>query len=364
MLKFFQRLLALAPVLMLVATACASDLDNSLADLSGQIASEMQSKQRQVIAVIEFSDLDGRVTELGKYISEELITRLFRTGKFQVIERQLMIKVIKEHELNLSGLVDESSAKELGRILGVDAICSGTITDLVSQVKVNARLISTETGSLFAVATVSIAKDEVISSLMEKSYSTPAMNTGTAGQKPVTGRSGDVFYFEDFSQVKEGLLPEGWIGGATLSVSPSTKKRGCNVLQNFQRGKHSFTVPNLTFPENWKFELEAVNHDDPWVNAFVFKIGEIEVKFRRDYGVGERTGGAMFLNGIMTATPAPPKGQTFLITVEKDGDVVGLFLDNVKVKVIRMAKIDPPRGVSFSYTKNFGIYRMVGTALP
>ena len=141
-------------------------LDEGLNALSSQIAAGMTEGNKQKIAVVEFYDLDGKTTELGRYVSEELITRLFTTKKFNVVERQLLNKVIEEHKLNLSGLVDVTTAKELGKILGVDAICAGTITDLGNSVKINARLISTETGSIFAVASTEIQKDEVVRKLM------------------------------------------------------------------------------------------------------------------------------------------------------------------------------------------------------
>ena len=141
-------------------------LEQQLQDLTDQIVLSLSQQQKSKIAVIEFSNLEGNVTQLGRYLAEELITRLYRTGKFDVIERQMLNKVIQEHSLTLSGIIDENSARELGKILGVDAIASGSVTDLGSHVKVNARLISTETGKVFSVASVRIIKDAVVSKLM------------------------------------------------------------------------------------------------------------------------------------------------------------------------------------------------------
>ncbi len=126
-----------------------NNLDNSLSELTTQIINSITEDGKKKIAVIEFSDLEGNVTQFGKYLAEELITRLFRTKKFEVVERQLLNKIISEQKLSISGMIDENSAKELGRILGVDAIVSGTITDLGTSLKVNARIISTETGKVF-----------------------------------------------------------------------------------------------------------------------------------------------------------------------------------------------------------------------
>ena len=126
----------------------------------------MQEGQKSKIAITEFSDLNGKVSNLGRYISEELITRLYRTNRFHVVERELLAKVVEEHKLNLSGIIDESTAVEVGRILGVDAIGTGTLSDLGRYVKVNARIISMESGSIFAVASAEFIKDNRVHSLL------------------------------------------------------------------------------------------------------------------------------------------------------------------------------------------------------
>jgi len=167
----------------------AQTLDTGLQDLSNQISAGISESNKKKVAVVEFSDLDGKVTEFGKFLAEELITRLFASKKFNVVERQLLNKVIEEHKLNMSGLIDENTAKEIGKILGVDAICSGTITDLVNSVKVNARMIDTETGSIFAVASTKIEKDEVVKKLMGmvSIMPKPSDRIGTSGTVNVRG---------------------------------------------------------------------------------------------------------------------------------------------------------------------------------
>lgn len=141
-------------------------LDLRLAELSRQIASKIEAGQKQKIAVLEFTDLQGSVTDFGRYIAEELITRLYDSNKFKVIERQLLNKVIAEQKLSLTGMVDPASAKKLGNVLGVDAIVSGTIADRGESLKVNARLISSETGEIFSAAATDIAKDKEVLALM------------------------------------------------------------------------------------------------------------------------------------------------------------------------------------------------------
>ncbi len=155
-------ILALFGILSIPSISLSQDgLEKGITELSQQIASKVSQQHKTTIAVIEFSDLQGSVTDFGRFLAEELITRLYSTEKFKVIERQLLNRVISEQKLNLSGMVDPKSAKELGKLLGVDAIVSGTITDRGNTWRVNARLISTQTGELLAVASTTIRKDDV-----------------------------------------------------------------------------------------------------------------------------------------------------------------------------------------------------------
>ncbi len=203
-----QRLIVPLLVFFMSAFVTAQSLDDGLSKLAKQISSGMTESNKKKIAVVEFSDLDGKITEFGKYLSEELITRLFLTKKFHVVERQLLNKILEEHKLNLTGIIDESTAKKIGNILGVDAICTGTITDLVDYVKVNARLIDTETGSIFSVASTRIKKDEVVEKLMGMVSVLPKRND-VAGPRGSINVAGNLVVNGDFSrELKYGWTKE------------------------------------------------------------------------------------------------------------------------------------------------------------
>lgn len=141
-------------------------LDNQMSKLTSQIISSFKESKIRKIAVIEFADLNGNVTNLGAFIAEELITRIFMTHKFEVVERNLLNKILDEQKLGTTGFIDEESAISIGQVLGVEAIVTGSITNLGNQMKVNARLISTETGSIFSVASVSIPLDDIVRKLI------------------------------------------------------------------------------------------------------------------------------------------------------------------------------------------------------
>ncbi len=113
-----------------------------------------------------------------------MITRLFMTRRFEVVERQMLNKIIKEHKLTYTHFFDEESVKEIGKLLGVGAIASGSVTDLNGSVKVNARIIATDTGSIFAVASVKILKDITVTKLLEKKAKSPYYERKIAAKTP------------------------------------------------------------------------------------------------------------------------------------------------------------------------------------
>jgi TolB-like protein len=158
-------------------------MDQRLTELSKQISDGLTENQKKTIAVVEFVDLEGRVTNFGRFVAEELITRLYQTRKFKVIERQLLNKIVAEQKLSLGGMIDQASAQKLGKLLGVDAIASGTVTDLGKSLRVNARLISTNTGEVFAVAAAEIVKGDSVNALMG-AISTVSESAGTKATAP------------------------------------------------------------------------------------------------------------------------------------------------------------------------------------
>src|SRR5512137_2610605 len=109
------------------------------------------------IAVLDFQ-MQGEESsskDMGKIVAEWLITGLVETGRFDVIERRLLEKLLEEQKLGATGAIDPSSAAQLGKILGVKTIVSGTVTSVEGYTEINARLINVDTASIVAAEKVS-----------------------------------------------------------------------------------------------------------------------------------------------------------------------------------------------------------------
>ncbi len=65
---------------------------------------------------------------LGSSASDILTTELFKTGAFIMVEREQLQKVLGEQALGQSGAVNPATAAQAGKILGLNAIVTGSIS--------------------------------------------------------------------------------------------------------------------------------------------------------------------------------------------------------------------------------------------
>lgn len=126
------------------------------------------------IAVLDFQ-LQGEgyeTADMGQIVAEWLITALVKEGRFDVIERRLLNKLMEEQRLVMTGIVDESSATELGKLLGVKVIISGSVMKVQNMMEVNSRIIDVESGSIVAAesirSTTAIELEDLIGQMAQK----------------------------------------------------------------------------------------------------------------------------------------------------------------------------------------------------
>jgi curli biogenesis system outer membrane secretion channel CsgG len=144
--------LALAAALMLTATVA--------------IAADKTTKPR--LAVLEFKNkADNQWWYKGgaEAAQDVFVTELVKSGKFRVVEREQLAALMEEKNLTLSGDVDPATAVKIGKLLGVNYLLTGAVTEYgntnvggggfgVSAGKkkfvaaLNARLIDTSTGEI------------------------------------------------------------------------------------------------------------------------------------------------------------------------------------------------------------------------
>ncbi|HVN17354.1 MAG TPA: CsgG/HfaB family protein [Dongiaceae bacterium] len=148
-----------------------------------------QKKKRVAVLNFEYGTVQSQVSALfgtnvdvGKGISDLLVQQLVTDGKYSVIERNALDKILNEQNFANSDRADPATAAKIGKVLGVDAVIMGSITqfgrddqnktyaggaavarkfgigglqkrDAKAVVAVTARMVDTTTAEILAAAT-------------------------------------------------------------------------------------------------------------------------------------------------------------------------------------------------------------------
>lgn len=161
--------------------------------LSVSFLTVLSAQPKKRIAVLNFdyatvqsnvAAIFGSNQDIGKGIADLLVDRFVNGAVYSVIERKALDSILKEQNFSNSDRADANTAAKLGRILGVDAIVIGSITqfgrddkntsvggggfgglagryglggvghkEAKAVVNITARLINVETGEILASAT-------------------------------------------------------------------------------------------------------------------------------------------------------------------------------------------------------------------
>lgn len=94
------------------------------------LAAVASDKRRIAILPFEYGAVTATVgtVDVGKGIVGMLITKLVQDGTYSVIERQMLDSLLKEQNLSVSDRADQSTACKIGKLLSVDAIVVGTVS--------------------------------------------------------------------------------------------------------------------------------------------------------------------------------------------------------------------------------------------
>ena len=106
------------------------------------------SKDKITIAVLDF-EAKNIGQQSADAVTDLLRTELFNSGRFKVIERERVKRIIEEQRFQSSGLTDSDKVVELGRLLNVQKIMIGTVNLLGSDYYVvNTRMVDVQSGQV------------------------------------------------------------------------------------------------------------------------------------------------------------------------------------------------------------------------
>jgi curli biogenesis system outer membrane secretion channel CsgG len=177
----FYLFLGFTPIflnLIISFSASANSFSEKQKSIPSNLIAQAQSKPKVAVLDFDYSSVsDPSILSVlpggSKGVSDILVNKLVEGGSYSVIERSKLDAILQEQNLGASGRVDASTAAQIGRILGVEAVVIGSVTqfdlqqrnsgfnlfgigvggdDTDAYVKLNIRVVSTSTAEILMVA--------------------------------------------------------------------------------------------------------------------------------------------------------------------------------------------------------------------
>lgn len=136
------------------------------APLVGQSGEDMPT-----LAVLDLRD-GGSVgpdaqdlSSLGTGLAMMLTTEMMRNPRVNMVERDQIRALLDEQKLTLSGMVDESTAIKVGKLVGAQYMLFGTYVDLFSKLRIDVRVVEVETGRVRRAQEVTDQREKLFDSV-------------------------------------------------------------------------------------------------------------------------------------------------------------------------------------------------------
>jgi len=225
------------------------------------------TKQISRIAITEFP-YGERFNDLSQDIEDRLYTAMIQRG-MQIVERERLAEILAEQAMEWTGLFDLSSAAELGKLLGVEGVLIGSITDQGETLAIRARLVDVETAQSITAAASSINKTPSI---------TEALSSGVRRKPLVTQRGeeevgelkmpeGQLVFFDDFNTKPS----DEW----DLSHGTWTVTNGRFTALETKSAQTYYSVIDVGKLESYRIEVDVyLGSGRPYAGIYARKIGD------------------------------------------------------------------------------------------
>jgi TolB-like protein len=114
--------------------------------------SELRKIKPIRLAVLPFSYNGSKESykDLVNGFAQMMISSLQSTESIQILERVDLVKVTNELSLQNKATIDQTTAVQIGKLIGANRIILGSFFEIMGQFRVDAKLICVETGEILA----------------------------------------------------------------------------------------------------------------------------------------------------------------------------------------------------------------------
>ncbi|MFN2352135.1 MAG: CsgG/HfaB family protein [Kiritimatiellia bacterium] len=112
-------------------------------------------------AIFPFMERGAGVQGYGQKVSDILFATLVADPNLMLVDREDMEKTLREHELNLTGMVTQDQAVRVGSLTGARLLITGSVIEADKTLYLVAKVIGTETSRVLGESTKGLTSQEL-----------------------------------------------------------------------------------------------------------------------------------------------------------------------------------------------------------
>jgi hypothetical protein len=129
--------------------------------VAGSLLRAQEPAQVVPAAILPFQERGAGLKGEGQKTSDLLFAKLAANPDLILLEREEMEKILREHELNLSGAVSPGNATQVGQLTGAKILITGSVIEADTTRILVAKIIGTETSRVLGESVEGKNTDEL-----------------------------------------------------------------------------------------------------------------------------------------------------------------------------------------------------------
>ena len=249
----------------------ADELDAAIREASDYLNTKIPNGNK-----VAFINISGGFPDLANYIIDDLSKHGVNDGVFSVVDRAQLDAVRAELNFNMSGEVSDSSAQEIGKMLGAQTIVSGSVQRVGALYRLTVKAIEVQTAAVQGQWNRNIPNGATIAALTgNTSGGTSSTSGGTTsgGQTAQAAeiKNGTYYFFPRLRAIQTGrdvnayldriVVRSGYFNFVVLGTptgGENTSPEGDNqwyldeehfLLQNLDNQRLSYNAVNVSYEE-------------------------------------------------------------------------------------------------------------------
>ncbi|MBL0349600.1 MAG: hypothetical protein IPP68_04405 [Elusimicrobia bacterium] len=163
-MKRFLPLLLAAINLISPLKAADQSVQSTINRMANELTATYRSKspnaKRARLAILDLqASEDLNKQRIGPALTDMITNEFVNKSDFIVLERELFGKIMEEHQL-LANFGDVSNAIKVGKVLGAEVVLLGSVTQFKSDLRINLRLVNTETTEILSTTSGMVSLSE------------------------------------------------------------------------------------------------------------------------------------------------------------------------------------------------------------